>query len=198
MLLYIHGFASSGQSYKGKVLTIAFGRQQVLAPTLSTVPDEAVAALKQTMDPLLEQNTPFMLVGSSLGGYYAAYLAGEYDLPCVLVNPSVSPLKTLVKGLGLNPYYSGKSGYFLFTRDHLGQFRNYQPSERAQERMLLMVQTGDEVLDYRKALEQFPKAEHYVIEGGSHGFDRFEDHLHRLRVFYRQQLGEELLPQPTH
>ena len=46
-----------------------------------------------------------------------------------------------------------------------------------------MVQTGDEVLDYRQALEKFPNSPHIIVEGGSHGFQHFSDYIDHIFSF---------------
>lgn len=192
MFLYIHGFASSGQSYKGRVLQIAFGRENVLTPDLSTDPDEAMSLLCRQCDELQAREKPVMLLGSSLGGFYATYLSHKYGFPAILVNPSVTPHETLKLGLGLNPKYTGHTDFFLFTKENLLSFDKYYVSGIDESKILLLLQSGDIILDYRKAIERYPNAHHIVIDGGSHGFDQFEDQINTIRAFYRTQLDVEI------
>ncbi|MCK4710405.1 MAG: esterase, partial [Gammaproteobacteria bacterium] len=89
MIIYIHGFNSSAASYKAQVLLKRMkelGREdEVIIPSLSSVPSYAMAELKSLIEQNISNNISF--IGSSLGGYYATWLADRYDLPAVLVNP---------------------------------------------------------------------------------------------------------------
>jgi len=114
------------------------------------------------------------LIGSSLGAYYATYLAHVYDLKAILINPAVHPYDSLEKYLGENHnYHSGEA--FTFHRHHIDELKYYDIDNiKKPERFLVMLQTADEVLDYRQAVEKFPKSSLIIQEGGSHGFDGFD------------------------
>lgn len=178
-------------------MKIAFGSEQVCAPDLPPVPDTAISILCDEVKRLQADDRQILLVGSSLGGYYSAWLSDRFDLPAILVNPSVKPYTTLRLGLGLNPTYTAETRFFIFTREHLESLRNYEAPQVKSDKLLLMLQTGDAILDYREALDRFPQAERLVIEGGSHGFDRFEDYMGVIRQFYWKQYGKDpISPMP--
>ncbi len=180
MILYIHGFASSGLGAKARIVREYFG-DEAFAPSLSYVPDLAVDTLEQIVRQARRRKEPLGLIGSSLGGYYALWLSERYDLPAVLVNPSIRPWKTLAAqtGTGAN-YYDGAR--FEWTPSHVRQLKKYRHASRGR-RCLLMLQTGDEILDYRVALEALPEAESLVVEGGDHSFRDFKEYLPRIRSF---------------
>jgi len=186
MVLYIHGFAGSGLGVKAKMVR-EFFTPEALAPSLPCVPDLAVDTLDQILRGARRRNLPAGLVGSSLGGYYALYLAERYKLPAVLINPSIRPWETLAAHTGtVTHYYDGTR--FLYEPRHLEALKRYYiPRPTRQERYLLMLQSGDEVLDYRVALEHLPRAQRIVEEGGDHSFAGFERHLPRIREFFRRQ-----------
>lgn len=183
MILYIHGFASSGASKKAKILKNYFGNDLVIAPSLSYIPSYAIRELEHIIEDLRSQNIPILLVGSSLGGFYALYLSAKYNLKAVLINPTLNPFEDLKKMVGSNiNIQSGKS--FELTYEHLMQLRAYETSKFDQKNFLLMLQTGDEVLDYKRAIEMLPYAKKIVVEGGSHEFSHFEDYIEEIRRFY--------------
>lgn len=87
-LLYVHGFASSGQSGTVTLLRQLLPDTRVVAPDLPLHPAEAMALLRETC--AAEQ--PAVIVGSSMGGMMAEQLTG-YDR--VLVNPAFQMADTM-------------------------------------------------------------------------------------------------------
>ena len=181
MLFYIHGFGSSGFSKKATQLKAHFGEKAVFAPSLSHIPDLAIHTLEQ----MIEQLKPYhdiTLLGSSLGGYYATYLSDKYALKTVLVNPSVYPYKTLAKNIGLNYSYHDKSDY-AFIQAHIDSLKAYEVENIDMKKFLLLVQTGDEVLDYQEAKRKYSDSQMIVQEGGNHSFEGFETIFGRIERF---------------
>ncbi len=181
MLLYIHGFGSSGQGVKVTMLRERLG-EKVLAPSLSPIPELAVDTLEQLVRCLVGRGERPGLVGSSLGGFYATYLAEKYALKAVLINPSIKPYETLASYVGLNHSFFDFSDY-EWTQKHIDSLKRYHMDEVDADRFLLLLQTGDDVLDYRKAATRFDGAEMVIEEGGSHGFENFETKIPLIRSF---------------
>lgn len=105
MILFIHGFGSSGFSFKAERMREYYeGREPVLAPSLSYVPTLAIQTLEEIISYALQHKEQVGIVGSSLGGYYALYLGNKYKLKTVLVNPAVHAYKRLAvhEGLAIN------------------------------------------------------------------------------------------------
>lgn len=185
-LVYIHGFNSSSASLKGRQLQQAAQARvhevQVVAPDLPFEPDKAIRQLQQVVEAAMAESR-VVLVGSSLGGYYATYLAERYGLPAVLINPAVRPYDLLYKYLGKQRNIYTNEEYEL-TAVHIDQLKalEVQPLTRP-ERYLIMLQTGDEVLDYRQAIEKYQGCPQIVIEGGDHGFQSFAEYIERIFAF---------------
>ena len=184
-ILYLHGFCSSPESWKAKVMGDALRARglsdRFFCPALSPVPNEAIAQAEAI---IRKAGSRLTLVGSSLGGYYATFLAEKHDLRAVLVNPAV------VAPLSLSAYvgpqknlHSGET--FDFTAAHIEQLRTLECRTITPARYLLLVETGDEVLDYRRAVERYAGCRQEVFEGGDHSFTRFPDLLPQLFEFCR-------------
>jgi predicted esterase YcpF (UPF0227 family) len=180
MIIYIHGFSSHGYGGKAKALREYCGQRDIpfLAPSLSYIPELAI----QTLEEFIRVCGNVRLVGSSLGGYYAVYLAEKYSLPVVLINPAVRSYETLSRSLGQVPnYYDGST--FEWKESHLEMLKKYESSISDQSKVMLLLQKGDEVLDYYEAVEKFPDARSIVEEGGSHGFDGIERYFEEIERF---------------
>lgn len=184
MLIYIHGFASSAQGQKAEQLR-AWCKQNAIrfiAPTLPYIPELAIASLRDLVASYQELNEPVALVGSSLGGYYATWLAHHFNLPYVLINPAAEAWITLKKAEGLvENYHDGAR--FEWTAQHTRSLEDFRIDNPETSKCLLMLQTGDEVLDYKQALQAYPGAETLLEEGGDHSFQGFENHLKTLTDF---------------
>jgi predicted esterase YcpF (UPF0227 family) len=126
---------------------------------------------------------PPTLVGSSLGGYYATHLAEKHGLKAVLINPAVGAPRSLAGLVGpRRNFHTGE--VFDFTARHVEELRALEvPRLSHPERFLLLVETGDEVLDYREAVARYAGARQVVLEGGDHGFTRFADYLDEILGF---------------
>lgn len=185
-ILYLHGFNSSPDSHKARVLHDYMKRtglsDRIDIPVIPPVPADAIELLQQHAEEILKQYK-LSLVGSSLGGFYATWLAEEYDCPAVLINPAVRPHELLKKYLGENiNYYTAES--WVLEQAHIRQFRElYIDKVSNPQRYLLMLQTGDEALDYREALEKYSASPSIVEQGGSHEFSGFERHLDKILAF---------------
>lgn len=182
-LLYIHGFASSAHSFKVQVLRRHF--PEVYAPSLSHIPALAVETLEEFIRAL---PVAPLLLGSSLGGYYALYLSQQFDLPAVLINPVVQLTSPLDQVLGMNRHYYDGSR-FEFTTEHLESLRRYASPEARTEKILLMVQFGDELIDHSATIDFLPGAKLVREENGSHAYEHFESRMALIRNFI-EKIGD--------
>jgi predicted esterase YcpF (UPF0227 family) len=185
MYLYIHGFNSSPQSLKARQLQSRLAVQgrprEFCCPALSHWPREAIGQLREAM--LGHAPDGVVLVGSSLGGFYATWLAEQTGCRAVLVNPAVTPHADLETYLGpQRNLYTGEP--YELTREHLAQLAALAvPRPTFPERYFLMVTTGDEVIDYRRAVAHYAGALQCVVEGSDHGFAEFEAYLDAVFAF---------------
>lgn len=184
MLIYIHGFNSSALSYKAAVLRKRMAElrrsREFLCPELPPSPRQAITLLERTIaecDP-----KEVALIGSSLGGYYATALAERHRVRAVLVNPAVAPYELLAPYIGPQTnLYTGAQ--YELTPGHISEMEALEVGPVTPSLYLLIVATGDEVLDYRTALARYQGCEQIVVEGGDHGFSGFDGCLDRALAF---------------
>ena len=120
------------------------------------------------------------LVGSSLGGFYATVLAERMGCRAALLNPAVRPHAHFHKYLGAQKnMYTGEE--FTLTPQHVDELKAMQPAAISRPaRYWLFVETGDEVLDYREAVDFYAGALQTVVRGGDHTLTSFPEHVPEL------------------
>lgn len=182
MLIYIHGFNSAPDSFKARLVgerMRALGRAaEYQVPALPHRPAAAMALLRD----IVERHPDAALIGSSLGGFYATWLAEHYAVRAVLVNPAVRPYELLNSYLGPQKnLYTGAE--YELTPQHIDELRALEVDAITPARYLLLTRAGDEVLDYRLAVEKYRGARQQVIPGGDHGFGDFENYLNEVLEF---------------
>lgn len=173
-LIYIHGFNSSPDSFKARWLQQRFNEvglsQYLRVPALPPEPARAMAILEAE----LATAGPVALVGSSLGGFYATWLAAHHDVKAALINPAVRPWR-LFQGLSgeVANYHTGER--YQYDPDWTDQLRFYEvPSIPRPDNLLVLVQTGDETLNWHDAWDYYSDCHLLRMLGGSHGFDDFD------------------------
>lgn len=181
MIVYLHGFNSSPQSGKAQAMAAWLTEHdrggEWWCPQLAHRPAKAMANVEAGLAGLApEQRQPENLtfVGSSLGGFYATYLAEKYDAKAVLVNPAVRVHELLRQILGPQTNWYTQEAWEL-TETHLAELAALHIERITRpERYLLLAQTGDELLDYRDAVTHYAGCRQVVEQGGDHGFTGFE------------------------
>ena len=181
MLVYLHGFNSSPASHKAQVLKAHLeGRglgHRYACPALPPLASEAIREIER-----LPLGPKVCLVGSSLGGFYATYLAEKHSTRAVLINPAITPHVGLEAYLGTQKNLHTGEPYEL-TRDHLEGWRVLLVERVDPERYLLLLETGDEVLDWRAAARKYEGARMVIRQGGDHTLQSFAEHIGRILAF---------------
>ena len=176
-ILYLHGFASCGEGNKSTILKRCFGADNVIAPDLPPSPIDAISVI----DEILRSAKFDLLIGSSLGGFYTTYLAEKYQMQAVLLNPSTQPWETLASQVGWQKRFCDDE-VFEFKSVYLEQLKTLQvvPDKG---KYLLLLQSGDEVLDYTKAKSLYNRHKVIVEYGGNHRFENIEEYLSMIEKF---------------
>jgi predicted esterase YcpF (UPF0227 family) len=187
VILYLHGFTSGPQSAKAVALAGRMAARgladRFVCPQLPASPAAAIALAEGIIAEKVSRGGTPSLVGSSLGGYYATWLAEQHGLKAVLVNPAV--VDKLDPALFIGPQRFLHTGEeFEFTQRHVDELRALEvPAITRPERYWLLVETGDETLDYRHAVARYAGARQTVLPGGDHSFTHWADYLDEVIGF---------------
>jgi len=191
MIIYLHGFNSTGNSAKGQAIKHSFASEiDVHTPTYHFNPSVAIIELTGYIKGKIEEKNnikPVMIIGSSLGGYYAQYLARQFDnVKVVLINPALGPIDTLNSHLGENEnFYTGKK--YILHQQHLDMLHDYNVDSPCSDNIetLLLIDKADEVIDYRYAYQKYQScAETILYENGDHQFQHLAEAIPAIRNFY--------------
>ena len=185
-LLYLHGFRSSPQSAKARLMAQHMAAKHPdihwWCPHLPPSPREA-------MDMLLEGSKDWprasmAVVGSSLGGFYATYVAEQMGCRAALLNPAVDPARDLAKYIGEQTCWHNADEHFFFKPEFVHELRDLTLTGLSQpERYFALIAKGDEVLDWREMAARYAGAHIQLLEGGDHAISDFETHLPSVLSF---------------
>jgi predicted esterase YcpF (UPF0227 family) len=185
-VLYLHGFRSSPKSFKAMRLQgwLAQHRRDVhwWCPQLPPSPRQALELLRQGTAGWPAAGS--VLVGSSLGGFYATVLAEATGWPAVLINPAVDPARYLAAYVGALSAYHNPEEHFFFRSEYVDELRAMAPAAITRpQRYLAIIAKGDEVLDWREMTARYPGVKLRLLEGGDHALSDFDAHLAHILEF---------------
>ena len=185
-VLYIHGFNSSPLSTKA-VITQQYLSQYLPdlkfhCPQMANTPKAAIEQLEKIIAQCGDEK--WYLIGSSLGGYFSTYLSEKYGYDAVLINPAVKPYELLNDYLGeqTNPYTNET---FTVEKSYLNDLLYLEQKKLIKKNYMVMVQTGDEVLDYQQAVDKYQHCNLVVQSGGDHSFINYEQMLSKMMRFFQ-------------
>ena len=183
-ILYFHGFASSSNSNKAKILKKYISKNYKNAEII--IPDidnNFKLAVNQIHDLIDNAKHPIVFIGSSLGGYYASYFSSKFKTKSVLINPAIPPLKDFEMYLGENENYS-TGEKFIITPEDIRYIRkmSYKKYSNA-ENTYVLLESGDEVLNYKETTKYFSGSYLDIIYGGSHSYESLDEKLKNIVNF---------------
>ena len=189
-VLYLHGFLSSPQSVKAQSTVQWFAEHHpdvvVHTPALSNYPSKVFGQLEGYINshPELLQGG-LKVIGSSMGGYLATYLVERFGGKAVLINPAVKPYELLIDYLGehVNPY---TNEVFELVAEDMDVLKALDTEVlNTPDAYHVMLQTGDETLDYRQAQAKYEAGTLVIEQGGDHSFINYPNHLPAIARFLR-------------
>lgn len=185
-LLYLHGFRSSPRSTKAEQVRqrVALGFPQVVlwCPQLPPSPREAMAMVMNGIAGWPQEH--MAVIGSSLGGFYASWIAEQTACRAALLNPAVHPARDLARHVGEQHSWHDPKDTFFFRPEYVDQLRELSKHGYARpERYYALIAKGDEVLDWREMVARYPGAHIRLLEGGDHAISNFADHLDEVLDF---------------
>ena len=188
-LLYLHGFRSSPHSTKARQFAdwVRTHRPDVTwwCPQLPASPLEAVALLEDGCLGWPKEHA--VVIGSSLGGFYASVLAERWGSRAVLLNPAVNPARDLATHIGESRHWHDDAPFF-FRPEFIGELQAMAPAAITRpERYLAVIAEGDEVLDWREMRDRYAECAMRVLPrdapGSDHALSRFEDQMPEVLAF---------------
>lgn len=190
-LLYIHGFLSSPLSFKAQQtaqwLAVHYPEIEFHCPQLTPYPAHTQQLLESLVERILPE--PVYLMGSSLGGFWATWLAEKYNLPAVLINPAVRPHEFMPAYLevDLKSYHTDDS--YRLSAQHIDEIIAVDVPVARPNNYWLLVQTGDETLDYQQSVQKYYACKQTIEEGGDHSFQGFERFLDDCMTFFKHSVN---------
>jgi predicted esterase YcpF (UPF0227 family) len=186
MMVYLHGFRSSPNSFKAQLMQAHFqqlGRsEEYVCPQLPASPKMAMQMIENIASVYAKDELVF--VGSSLGGFYATYIAEKLGSKAFLINPASYASRDLSGYVGVTTAYHSNV-VFEFKAEYVEELRALAVNKITKsERYFLLAATGDEVLDWREMVAHYVGAKHIVIQGSDHGVSEFEDYIATVMEFY--------------
>ena len=185
-LLYLHGFRSSPQSAKARLMA-AYVEQhhpgvQFWSPQLLPSPCAAMDMVRAGVAAWPPQR--MAVVGSSLGGYYASWVAQQMHCASVLLNPAVNPARDLAQYIGEQTQFHAPDEHFYFAPEFVDELRALDVrGQPPAARQMAIIAKGDEVLDWREMVARYPQARQTVLPGGDHALSDFPAHLGEVLRF---------------
>ena len=189
LIVYLHGFRSSPNSSKaqltGEAIASLVKDGQAIewyCPQLPPSPQAAMTMVKQKIAETKAND--LCIIGSSLGGFYATYLAEQYPhAKAIMLNPAVRAARELAPYVGqLTAYDSDEP--FDWRAEYVEQLKEQQVEEITNaERYFLLAAKGDELLDWHEMVEHYPGAKHLIIEGSDHGITEYPQYLDQVVGF---------------
>ena len=179
-LLYLHGFRSSPQSAKARLMA---QHMQAQHPDVvwhcPQLPPSPRAAMDMVSRATADWPAGHMaVVGSSLGGFYATWVAEQRGCRAVLLNPAVNPARDLEKYIGEQTQFHAPEEHFYFQAEYVQELRDLHCGDLRQPRnYLAVIAKGDEVLDWHEMHARYQSAKVLLLEGGDHALSDFADHL---------------------
>ena len=179
MILYLHGFRSSPQSRKARMVGEAMAARAMLddflCPQLPASPRAAAQLIEAAAR--LEDPQRLALIGSSLGGFYATWLAERVGCRAVLLNPAIMPYEDLRGHLGTQPVFFSEQTIEV-KPEYMDELRSLDtPRVTRPERFFLLAATGDEVIDWRTMAAKYAGCRQRIIEGSDHEISDFAAYL---------------------
>lgn len=187
-LLYLHGFRSSPLSAKAQRMEAAVRARHPAVtwwcPQLPPSPRQAMALVACGIAGW--PHARMAVVGSSLGGFYATWVAEQTGCRAVLLNPAVDPARDLARHIGEQTAWHEPAQRFHFAPEYVGELRALERGPvRHPDRYFAVIAKGDEVLDWREMTGRYPGVRTRLLEAGDHALSDFDDHLEEVLAFLR-------------
>ena len=191
LLVYLHGFRSSPRSSKAvmtehaiKAFPESEGHIEWFCPQLPASPKQSMEMVTNHIN--TSNMDEIIIIGSSLGGFYANHLAEKYSCKAVVLNPAVMAARELEPHVGLMTAYDSDEP-FDFRSEYVDELRVLQVDRISQpERYFLIASKGDELLNWKEMVDFYSGSQQLVLEGSDHGISEYADYLPLVTEFIKK------------
>ena len=150
-------------------------------PQMLASPKQSMAMVTKYIDQ--SKADRIVVIGSSLGGFYANYLAEKYACKAVALNPAVRAARELAPHVGMMTSYDSDEP-FDFLPEYIDELSALQVEAITNpSRYFLMAAKGDELLDWKEMVDFYSGAHQLVLEGGDHGISDYSKYLPQVLTF---------------
>ena len=147
-----------------------------LCPQLPPSPQQAMQEVAQAIANW--PSTRMAVVGSSLGGFYATWVAQRQACRAVLLNPAVHPARDLEKYIGAQTQFHTPEESFYFRPEYIQELRDLETGALGTpQHFFTVIAKGDEVLDWHEMVERYQRGQCLLLEGGDHALSHFDQLL---------------------
>ena len=187
LIIHIHGFLSANDAERVKSLRQHITNHdlpiEVISPQLPNTPKAAIELLETIIAEEQNKGKNIALIGHSMGGYFATYLAAKFNLNAALINPVVRGYEIMCEFFG-DCYNPLTDEYFSIAEEDIGFLTTINLEHIPNPtQLLVMQQLGDEITDPNDAIAHYQPCQLIVEPGGCHDFDNFEQHLDKVLQF---------------
>ena len=185
LILYVHGWNSHANARKAQLIEHELKNHEIFDAASITLKNHPREAIKQLTEFISEKQSKYNvhLVGSSLGGYYSVFLAETLNLKAAMINPAVWAYKIFENDRGDVENLNTGEKYFI-DQAWIDSLEDIFIENPTPDRYLVLLQTGDETLDYKYAEKYFSGARIVIDEGGSHSFDELEQKIPQILLHF--------------
>jgi len=185
-LLYLHGFRSSPRSTKAQLVQERIAQRHpgvtLWCPQLPPSPREAMEMVMRGIAAWPRER--MAVIGSSLGGFYASWVAEQTGCRAAVLNPAVYPARDLAQYIGEHASWHNPEETFYFRPEYVEELRALGNAAISRpERYYALIAKGDEVLDWREMSAHYLGAQGRLLESSNHAITEFADHLDDVLAF---------------
>lgn len=124
------------------------------------------------------------VVGSSLGGFYASFIASQRGWPSVVINPAVAAHTHGHRLVGNHPMWHDATQTLAFLPSYVDQLAALALDHQdVPSNTMAIVAKGDEVLNWHDMAAHYQHAQLHLLAQGDHGLTDFEPWLEPIADF---------------
>lgn len=186
MIIYLHGFGSNGNAFKARLIRRLYPEVPLFSPDLPREPEEALRRVTDYIEALPDRKK-CLLIGSSLGGFYALHVNTALNIPAILLNPTIQPERDIKRRMESDEDFQ-RSLHSEEDAEVLEQLMRlyYPPESLKADNLTVHLNRDDEILDYRIAEDYFRNtpAKLVIHPSGGHVFLNFTKILPDIIEYY--------------